>query len=122
MKKRFLFLLSFGLLFCGCKPEQNSLIGNWTVDKVNVQFDESRTTPELVKQVGEMERGNCLRITSDSCLVFKGTEEQWEENISMRNDSTLYCRGTLFGTWKDGMIITTTTSPVGEVVVVYKKE
>ena len=64
MKTRFLFFLALGLTLGGCEPEQDTLFGTWTVDKVNVQFDESRTTPELVKQVGEMERGNTLSISA----------------------------------------------------------
>lgn len=121
MKKRLLSFFAFGLVLCACEPEHDSIIGIWTVDKVSVQFDENRSTPALVKQVGEMERGNTLSIGEDSTLLFKGTDEQWTGRISLVNDSVLRCKGRDWGIWKDGRIVTTTTSPLGEVVISYKK-
>ncbi len=114
--------MALGLMLSGCEPEQDSLIGTWTVDKVNVQFDENHSTPALVKQVGEMEKQNTFSIGADSTIVFKGMDEQWEGRISMVNDSLLYCRETVFGVWRKEKVITKTTSPLGEVVVSYKKE
>lgn len=122
MKTRFLFFLALGLTLGGCEPEQDTLFGTWTVDKVNVQFDESRTTPELVKQVGEMERGNTLSISADSILVFKGTDETLKGRLSLAGDSTMLVDGKIFGVWKKDRIITKTTSPLGEVVIYYNKE
>lgn len=122
MKKRILPVMAFGIMLCACQPDPDSLIGSWNVDKVNVQFDEQHNTPELVKQIGEMERQNTFSISADSTLVFKGLEETMEGRLSLRNDSTLFFDGTTFGTWKDGRIVTRTGSPLGEVVVTYKKE
>ena len=120
MKKRFLLLLAFAATLSACTHNEDSLIGTWTVSKVNVQFDERRNTPELVKQVGEMEKQNVISISKDSTLVFKGLEEEWQGRASLKND-TLYLEGTAFGIWKGGEIVTRTNSPLGEVVVVYKK-
>ncbi|MBO6024300.1 MAG: hypothetical protein J6P83_05545 [Bacteroidales bacterium] len=122
MKNRFLFLMAFGIVLGGCRPEPDALIGTWTVDKVHVQFDESRSTPELVKQTGEMEKRNTFSISADSVLVFKGIDEQWEERVNLVNDSVLRCSGRDFGIWSRGRIVTRTGSPLGEVIVIYKKE
>lgn len=122
MKKNNFLFMAFGLMLCACQPDLDSLIGTWNVDKVNVQFDEQHNTPELVKQIGEMERQNTFSISADSTLVFKGLEETKEGQLSLRNDGTLLFDGTTFGTWKDGRIVTRTGSPLGEVVVTYKKE
>ena len=116
-----LFLWALTLLFCACTHETDSLIGTWSVDKVNVQFDERRNTPELVKQVGEMEKQNVISISKDSILTFKGLDEEWQGKISLRND-TLLLEGAAFGVWKNGEIVTRTDSPLGKVVVTYKKE
>lgn len=121
MKNRFLFLLALTTMICGCTQKGDSLIGTWTVNKVNVQFDERRNTPEQVKQVGEMEKQNVITIDKDSTLTFNGLDERWQDRISLRND-TLLCNGTMFGIWKDGEIVTRTDSPLGEVVVTYKKK
>lgn len=122
MKNKFLFLMAFGIVLGGCRPEPDALIGTWTVDKVHVQFDESRSTPELVKQTGEMEKRNTFSISADSVLVFKGIDEQWEEHVNLVSDSVLRCSGRDFGIWSRGRIVTRTGSPLGEVLVVYRKE
>lgn len=122
MKKSNFLFMAFGMVLSACQPEPDTLIGTWTVEKVKVQFDESRSTPELVKQVGEMERQNTLRIGADSTLVFNGIDEQWKQRVSLANDSVLYCNGTVFGSWKDGKIVTRTGSPLGQVIVIYKKD
>lgn len=122
MKHRFLFLLCLAAMLCACQPKGDSLVGTWTVDKVNVQFDEQSSTPELVKQIGEMERQNVLTISSDSTLNFKGLEESSQGRISLKGDGTLLLDDAVFGQWKEGRIVTRTGSPLGEVVVTYKKK
>jgi len=122
MKKGFLFLIGLITTFCACNRQQDSLIGTWTVDKVNVQFDEKRSTPELVKQIGEMERQNTFSISADSMLVFKGLDTEWQGKINLESDGTLICNGTNFGSWKEGQIVTHNDSPIGEIVVAYRKK
>lgn len=122
MKKQILLLLGLIATLFSCNQNQDTLIGTWTVDKVTVQFDERQSTPELVRQIGEMEKGNVVSIGSDSTLVFKGLDTEWQGRISLNHDGTLMCNGTSFGTWKDGQIVTQTDSPLGEVVVVYRKK
>ena len=122
MKKGFLFLIGLITTFCSCHRQQDSLIGSWTVDEVNVQFDEKRSTPELVKQIGEMERQNSFSISSDSILAFKGLDTEWQGRINLKSDGTLMCNGTSFGSWKEERIVTRTGSPLGEVVVTYRKK
>ena len=122
MKHRLLFLLGLAATLGACQLETDPLIGSWAVDKVNVQFDEQHSTPALVKQIGEMERQNTLSISADSTLVFKGLEETKKGRLCLRSDGTMLFEGKAFGTWKDGRIVTRTDSPVGEVVVTYRKE
>lgn len=121
MKKNIFFLLIFAAALMGCHHPKDSLIGTWTVSKVNVQFDEQLSTPELVKQVGEMEKQNVIKISSDSILTFKGLDIEWQDRISLKNE-TLLRNGAVFGTWKNGEIVTRSGSPLGEVIVVYRKE
>ena len=121
MKNRHFILLSLAGILCACTPKADPFFGTWTVSKVNVQFDEQRSTPELVKQVGEMEKQNVIAISNDSTLTFKGLEEEWQERISLLND-TMLVNGKAFGIWKDGAIVTRTDSPLGEIIVVYKKD
>ena len=122
MKCRILFLLGVMALMGSCRHDADPLFGTWTVDKVNVQFDEQHSTPALVKHLGEMERQNTLSISADSTLVFKGLEETRKGRLSLRSDGTMLVDGTPFGTWSGGRIVTRVGSPAGEVVVTYRKE
>lgn len=89
---------------------------------MNVHFDESRSTPEMVKQVGEMEKSNYFIIDKDSVLVFNSAEMEWIGRVTTDKQGNLYFEDAPFGQWKDGEIVTTTTSPLGDIVVVYKKK
>ena len=122
MKKNSVLLFGLIMLFSACSHDTDSLIGTWTVSKVNVQFDERRSTPELVKQMGEMERQNVITISKDSVLTFKGLEENFQGRINLESDGTLLFDGAVFGQWKAGQIVTRTDSPIGEIVVVYCKK
>lgn len=122
MKKLIPFLLGMTLLLASCTNHSDSLIGDWVVEKVNVQFDENRSTPELVKQIGEMEKQNAFSINADSLLVFKGLDETWQEQVKLKNGDKLYCGDDLFGTWRENMIVTRILSPIGEIVVTYRKK
>lgn len=121
MKKHILLILSLVFLLCACNDTSNSLIGDWKADKVNVQFDENQSTPELVKQIGEMERQNRFTISNDSILDFKGLDTEWQSRLTLSGNGDLWCNGQVFGHWKEGEIVTRTPSPLGEIVIVYKK-
>ena len=122
MKNRYFLLLPLTAMLCACHPKADPFFGTWTASKVNVQFDEQRNTPELVKQVGEMEKQNIITINNDSILTFKGLDEEWQGRISLQKDGTMLREGTAFGTWKNGEIITRSGSPLGVIVVTYRKE
>lgn len=122
MKKQILFLLGTFLALYACHNDSPSLIGTWTVDKVNVQFDERRSTPELVKQIGEMEKQNTIVIGSDSLLTFNNLEGETQGRMRLSKDGTMTCDGTVFGLWEEGRIVTRTDSPLGEILVTYRKK
>ena len=122
MKKPILFLLGLAFGLSACHQKTDSLIGTWEVDKVHVQFDEQRSTPEVVKQVGEMEKHNYFIIDKDSVLVFNSLEMEQIGRVTTDKQGNLFLEGAPFGQWKDGQITTKMSSPWGEIVVVYKKD
>lgn len=122
MKKSILFLFGLGVSLCACHQRTDSVIGKWKAEKVNVQFDERRSTPEVVKQVGEMEKQNRFIISNDSVLVFNNLEMEMRGRITADKQGNLFLDGVSFGRWKDGEIVTRTPSPLGEIVVTYRKE
>ena len=107
------------LFLCACTGKQDPLIGRWTVEKVNVEFDETKSTPEMVRQYGELEKGNLIEISKDSVLTFISDGDTLRGKCSLRGQS-LYCQEVLFGQFKNGVILTETLTPIGKVKVSYK--
>ena len=122
MKKTSFLLLCLAMLLTACDPQPDTLMGDWTADKVNVQFDENKSTPELVKQIGEMEKQNRISITADSMLVFKTLDNETQGRMTVDPQGVIYCDGQEFGQWKEEMIVTTVSSPLGAITVKYRKE
>ena len=122
MKKTSFLLLCLAMLLTACDFQPDTLMGDWTADKVNVQFDENKSTPELVKQIGEMEKQNRISITADSMLVFKTLDNETQGRMTVDPQGVIYCDGQEFGQWKEGMIVTTVSSPLGAITVKYRKE
>ena len=108
------------LAACTSKPE--SLIGDWKADKVNVQFDENHATPELVKQIGEMEKQSHISISADSILVLSHPDGKMHGRMTLDKQGVIYCDGQKFGIWKEGKVVTETPSPLGIIVITYRKE
>jgi hypothetical protein len=122
MKKQILFLLGLVFSLCACHQKTDSLIGEWEADKVNVQFDERRSTPEMVKQIGKSEKNNYFIIDKDSVLVFNSLEMEMIGRVTTDKQGNLFLEDAPFGQWKNGQIVTKTTSPWGEIVVTYRKK
>ena len=121
MKRFFLSFIAFTTLLAACTSKPDSLIGEWEADKVNVQFDENHATPELVKQIGEMEKQSRISISADSIMVFSHPDGETQGRMTLDEQDVILCDGQKFGQWKDGQIITTVSSPLGAIVVKYRK-
>lgn len=119
MKRTFLILSSL-LLLAACGPKEDPFFGRWTVDKVNVEFDEEWATPEMVRQVGAMEKNNVVIITSDSLLTLVNEGDTIQYHCSL-NGGQIFCDGEPWGSFERGTITTKTSSPMGSVKVLYKK-
>ncbi|MBQ8957874.1 MAG: hypothetical protein IJ057_05165 [Bacteroidales bacterium] len=123
MKKRSFLLFGLALSLTFCHDEaSDSIIGTWQTDKVNVQFDEQRNTPALVKQIGEMEKQNSIVVSADSTLTFNGLYGGTNGRLHLTKEGTMLVDGVTFGQWKEGQIVTQTDSPLGKVVVTYRKK
>ena len=120
MKRALLIVSALLLLLAACTPKEDSLFGRWTVDKVTVEFDEEWATPEMVRQVGAMEKNNVVVISTDSLLTLVNEGDTVQYRCSLRG-SQILCDGEPWGRFEDGSIKTETSSPMGSVKVVYKK-
>ena len=108
------------LLFASCSPKEDAFIGRWTVDKVNVEFDADGTTPEMVRQVGAMEKNNVVIITADSVLMQVVEGDTMRCICSLRGGQIL-CDGEPWGWFEEDVIKTETFTPLGVVKASYRK-
>ena len=106
------------VLLSSCHRNHDSFIGRWEVERVNVEFDESKASPEMVRQFGEMEKGNVIEINKDSLLTFIFNGDTLRGRCSLKGE-TLYCDGTVFGIIHDGVLMTETSTPLGKIEVFY---
>lgn len=108
------------LFLSSCHRHSDPLIGRWTVEKVNVDFNENKATPEMVRQYGDMEKGNVIEISKDSVLTFISSGDTLRGKCSLKG-SQLFCDGKLFGSLEGGKMIAKNKTPIGTIEVVYVK-
>ena len=118
---RTILMLAMVLLLSSCHRNHDSLIGRWMVEKVNVEFDEHISTPEMVKQYGEMEKGNVIEITKDSVLTVISDGDTIVGRCTLKG-TQLYCDGKPFGKYENGTIETESSTPLGEIKVIYRRK
>ena len=113
-------LLVAMMLLSSCHRSSDPFIGCWTVEKVNVEFNEAIATPEMVRQYGEMEKGNVIEITKDSVMMFVSDGDTLRGPCSLQG-TQLFFDGKPFGNLTDGTLTTETVTPLGKVKVYYQK-
>ena len=99
---------------------KDPFIGRWTVEKVNVDFNEQIATPEMVRQYGELEKGNIIEISKDSLLTLIADGDTLQGQCSLKGNQ-IVIEGSVFGRFGNGMIETETKTPLGNIKVVYRK-
>ena len=107
------------LLVVSCTHE-DPFVGRWTVDRVNVDFNEQIATPEMVRQYGELEKGNIIEISKDSLLTLIADGDTLQGQCSLKGNQ-IVVEGSVFGRFENGMIETETKTPLGNIKVVYRK-
>ena len=108
------------LSFCACVGGHDPFFGRWTVEKVKVDFNEQIATPEMVRQYGELEKGNVIEIGRDSAMTFISDGDTLRGRCSLKG-AQVYCNGKPFGCYENGQIETETATPLGRIVVKYRK-
>ena len=117
---KFLLPVALSILILTSCNHEDPFFGRWTVDKVNVEFDEYQSTPEMVKQVGELEKENVIEISADSVMSFISEGNTRRGRCHVEGE-TLFFDGEAFGQFKEGEIVTESVTPLGKVIVHYRK-
>ena len=120
MKKSILIATAILLSCLGCQRNTDTLIGNWKAEKVEVDFDERLSTPEIVKQTGIIEKENRLIIADDSTLTFISQGDTVKGRFSVK-EMQVFIDGRPFGLITGNGIVTKEASPFGNITVEYQK-
>ena len=85
-----------------------------------MDFNENIATPEMVRQYGELEKGNVIEISRDSVLTFVSAGDTLVGRCSLKGTQLLF-DGKLFGNLNGNTLTTEERSPLGKVTVFYRK-
>ncbi len=124
-----LLMVAVMISSCGGSPE-SKLIGTWKAQKVETDFDEEYTTPEMIRQVVEMQKETYFKIIDDSTLIIVSPGNTHETSWKLDKDSktiAFFFEGNPgisnnLGTIDGDMIISESTTPLGKIVIHYVKE
>ena len=123
----FLLLL---LVFSCSSSTESRMKGDWKVTDVQTDFNEDEVTPEMLKQVVEMQKQTFFRILNDSTMVIISNnnthEAKWFIDDETKEISYIF-GGTVstphvLGKLKNGVIVSESTTPLGAMTIIYSKE
>ena len=128
---QFITVVILGAIAVSCgQSVEKQLTGTWKVTDVQTDFDENKVTPEMLRQVVDMQKNTFFRIMNDSMMVIISNnvthEARWryDENTSeiiyffvgMENMSNV------LGKYENNQIVSKSNTPLGVITTVYGKE
>ncbi len=132
-RKFFLFFLVVSTLsfFISCSGSSESrFVGTWKAQKVETDFNETRTTPEMIAQVVEMQKQTYFRMVNDSVMsiISKNNTHEAKWKYDKENKTISYyfsnMKGVpnILGRYEDGKIVAESNVPIGKITIYYEKE
>ena len=128
MRQTLIILIFTAVLLAGCSKNSNELVGVWKVYDVKTDFDETKTTPQMLQQLVDIEKRNQLKFIDDSSLLivtkdntFEALWEKDDNNViyyHFKNDTTKY----KLAEYKKPYIITNSKTKIGTMTTTYEKE
>lgn len=119
MKKTFAFVL-FALLVMSCHKNSHTIIGEWKPVSVNVDFDEYKYTPDMIRQIGLSEKANVVIIAPDSTMQYISGGDTVVGRVSLRGGE-MFIDKEKFATYRNDTITETKRTVLGDVVIKYTK-
>lgn len=115
------------LLLASC-TKSSGISGIWTVKKVSFDFNERKSTPEMIRQLGEMEKNDTLLLKDDGTahIVMAATQGDFyyvidNGTIFYDTDSTMASPMKL-GTFSHDLITATTQTVIGKMKIEFEKK
>jgi len=122
-------VIMFTVASCGQSIEKK-LIGTWKVAEVRTDFDESNVTPEMLRQVVDMQKQTYFRILNDSTMVIVSNSSTYEARWTIDEESNTITyffkgnatKGNELGKYEENKIVSNTKSALGSMTIYYEKE
>ncbi len=129
----FSFSLIFvaAMLFVSCSNSSESKFkGTWKAQKVETDFNETRTTPEMIAQVVEMQKQTYFRMINDSVMTIISKnnthEAKWKYDKENKTISYYFSNmkgvPNILGIFENGKIVAESKIPIGKITIYYEKE
>lgn len=117
-------------IFCACNSTPESkLKGKWIAEKVNVNFDEMKSSVEMINQVAETEKKTVLEFVNDSTLDISDGAVTHRTIFELTADGKIFYRfenglPTMqeLGIYQENTITTNSSTPLGTIEVIFKKK
>lgn len=131
MRKIWIVVMGVALVWLvSCSSPESKLIGTWKVKDVETNFDEQSVSPEMLKQVIEMQKQTYFRIINDSTMAIITNDNTHEAKWILNPDDntiTFFFDGmettpNKLGKFSDSGIISETNTPLGKMIIYYGKE
>jgi hypothetical protein len=127
--KKILFLTTIlALIITSCNHSSCELIGTWNVYDVKTDFDEKRTTPQMLEQLVDIEKQNQLKFIDDSSLLIVTKDNVYEAIWKMDKNNVIYYHFKKDTTthklavYQKPFIITKSKTKIGTMTTTYEKE
>lgn len=119
----------FAFVSCGKSPE-SKLVGTWKVQDVQTDFDENAVTPEMLRQMVELEKQTYFRILNDSVMIIISDNNTYETNWLLNHETNVISyffegqesKANELGRVEGDQVINESTRPFGNMSVYYEKE
>jgi len=117
------------ILFVSCSSTENKLTGVWKVQDVKTDFNENKTTPQMLQQIGEIQKQTHFKIKNDSVMVIISNNKTYEAVWSFDKDTKVvnyHFKGDAnihkLGTFIDPNIVSESKTQLGTITTIYAKE
>ncbi len=127
----FIAFILIAIIAVSCQQSiEKQLTGTWKVSDVQTDFDETKVTPEMLRQVVDMQKKTYFRILNDSIMVIISNnlthEAKWHFNketseiiysfTGMENMSNI------LGKYEGKAIISKSNTPLGVITTTFEKD
>ena len=109
---------------------ESKLIGTWKVTNVQTDFNETEVSPEMLRQVVELQKQTHFRLLGDSIMVIISNNDTHEATWRYEDeDQTIVfffdgnqTHPNVLGKLEENKIVQESVTPLGSITIYFEKE